>query len=37
MLVSAYHRKCAEQFLTDLDSDIDQAAKLDSFLEKGKQ
>ena len=28
----AYHRKCAEQFLTELDSDIDQAAELDSAV-----
>ena len=28
-LFRAYHRKCAEQFLTELDSDIDQAAELD--------
>ena len=31
-LFRAYHRKCAEQFLTELDSDIDQAAELDSAV-----
>ena len=31
-LFPAYHRKCAEQFLTELDSDIDQAAELDSAV-----
>ena len=29
-LFRAYHRKCAEKFLTELDSNIDQAAEVDS-------
>ena len=31
-LFRTYHRKCAEKFLTELDSDIDQAAEVDSAV-----
>ena len=31
-LFRAYHRKCAEKFLTELDSDIDQAAEVGSAV-----